>query len=166
MKRLILLRHAKSSWVNPDLGDFERPLNKRGQRSAKALGKWLRQTEWLPDHVLCSTARRTRETFERLHIDSSPELLEDLYHASAARMLETIRTAEAETLMVIGHNPGTAQLAHSLVAVAPDHPRFADYPTGALLVAEFDIGKWSKLASGSGRVLHFLTPHDLAESKG
>ncbi len=165
MKRLILLRHAKSSWVNPDLGDFERPLNKRGQRSAKALGKWLRHSDWHPDHILCSTARRTRETFEGMRIDSEPELRQELYHASAAQMLDMIRAADAETLMVIGHNPGTAQLAHELVSETPAHVRFADYPTGSLLVAEFEIEKWSKLAPGSGRALHFLTPHDLAEGK-
>ena len=62
--QLILMRHAKSSWDDPAAADFDRPLNGRGRRSAKALGHWLRQRGWLPDRVLCSSARRTRETLD------------------------------------------------------------------------------------------------------
>lgn len=163
MKTLILLRHAKSSWVNPDLGDIDRPLNKRGKRGAKALGKWLRKSPWQPDRVLCSSARRTRETCDALGLEAAAELRDDLYHASASAMLEILRQQDGAQVMVIAHNPGIASLAHSLVASAPDHPRFADYPTGSLLVAQFDISALSQLEPGIGRVESFLTPHDLVE---
>lgn len=163
MKRLILLRHAKSSWVNPDLDDFDRPLNKRGKRSAKALGKWLRGTDYAPELTLCSSARRTRETWEGLALGGEPELRDDLYHASPDRMLAVLKATEAATVLMIAHNPGIAALAHHLVAEAPQHARFADYPTGTLLAVEFELKKWSKLSPGTGRVLDFLTPHDLTD---
>lgn len=163
MKRLILLRHAKSSWVNPDLNDFDRPLNKRGKRGAKALGKWMRKSGWKPDKSLCSSARRARETWEGLMIDGEPELLNDLYHASPATMLKVLAGNEAETILMIGHNPGISQLAGELAAEPPDHARFADFPTGALLIAEFEIEQWSKITPHSGNVVTFLTPHDLVD---
>lgn len=162
MKHLILLRHAKSSWVNPDLDDFDRPLNKRGKRSAKALGEWLRAEGWQPDLVLCSAARRTRETWEGLGLPGEPVLRKDLYHAMPEGMLAILRAATAQTILLIGHNPGIAALAQDLVREAPQHPRFSDYPTGALLVAGFELKKWSKLGARSGEVKAFLTPHDLA----
>lgn len=166
MKRLILLRHAKSSWVNPDLDDFDRPLNKRGRRSAKALGKWLRDSGHAPGQILCSAARRTRETWEELKLPGMPELRQDLYHATAEGMLAALRAAEAQCVLLIGHNPGIAQLAQSIVSEAPDHGRFGDFPTGSLLIADFEIKKWGKIAPHSGNVAAFLTPHDLIENAG
>ncbi|PRY21145.1 phosphohistidine phosphatase [Aliiruegeria haliotis] len=165
MKTLILLRHAKSNWVNPDLEDIDRPLNKRGKRSAKALGKWVRKSPWTPDKVLCSTSRRTRETWEGLSLEGTPELRDDLYHASPDAMLDVIRKTEGDVVMLIAHNPGIAALAHELVAEAPSHSRFSDYPTGSLLVVEFDVKKLGKIALGSGSVRAFLTPHDLVDQK-
>lgn len=164
MKHLILLRHAKSSWVNPELEDFDRPLNKRGKRSARALAKWFRESDWKPDQVLCSSARRTRETWEELDLAGTPELRDDLYHAGADRMLKALRHAEGKTVLLIGHNPGIAALAHVLVSTPPDHSRFDDFPTGSLLVADFDIKKFAKLAPGTGEVREFLTPHDLTDA--
>jgi phosphohistidine phosphatase len=165
MKHLILLRHAKSTWVNPDVDDFDRPLNKRGKRSAKVLGQWLRAQGWAPDAVFCSAARRTRETWEGLSLKGTPDLRRDLYHAAPETMLEVIRAAPAaaKTLLLIGHNPGIAALAHQLVAAAPDHSRFNDYPTGSLLIADFDVKKPAKIAPGRGVVRSFVTPHDLTE---
>ncbi|SDL09069.1 SixA phosphatase family protein [Aliiruegeria lutimaris] len=163
MKRLILLRHAKSGWVNPELNDLDRPLNKRGKRGAKALGKWLRGTEYRPDQILCSTARRTRETWEGLGLEGEPELLDALYHAGPDAMLEALKAAKGATVMMIGHNPGIAMFAHELVETPPEHSRFGDFPTGATLVAGFDIKKWSKLEPRKGKVLEFLTPHDLID---
>ncbi len=163
MRQLILLRHAKSSWVNPDLNDFDRPLNKRGQRSAKTLGKWLRKSGYAPEVTYCSTARRTRETWEALKLDGSLQLMEELYHASPDRMLGVLHGSEASSVLMIAHNPGISALAHVLVDTAPDHPRFADYPTGSLLVLEFDVESFSKVTPHSGHVREFLTPHDLLD---
>ncbi|MFD0980391.1 SixA phosphatase family protein [Tropicimonas aquimaris] len=165
MRHLILLRHAKSSWVNPDIDDFDRPLNKRGKRSAKALGTWLHESEMHPDEVLCSSARRARETCEALRLSVGVDLREDLYHAEPEVMLEVLRKASGKSVLMIGHNPGIAAFAQMLTETPPDHPRFADYPTGALLVLDFDIKNWSKAGPGKGKVRTFLTPHDLVPAE-
>ena len=163
MKRLILLRHAKSGWLNPDLEDFDRPLNKRGQRSVRALGKWLKDKGYKPDEVLCSSARRTRETWEGLELEGEPELRLDLYHASAGILLEALKAPNAQTVMMIGHNPGLGLLAQELLAEPPDHPRFADFPTGALLVADFPIERWADIEPGSGHAIAYVVPQDLID---
>ncbi len=165
MKHLILLRHAKSSWANPEQDDFDRPLNKRGKRGARALGKWLRATGIAPQTILCSSARRARETWEGLELSGAPFFNEDLYHANADQILEKIRSSKADGkwMMVIGHNPAIGTLAKNLLVTPPEHPRFGDFPTGALLVADFDVKSFAKIVPASGTARHFLTPHDLVE---
>lgn len=161
-RTLILMRHAKSSWDNPGLDDHDRPLNERGKRSARALGDWLRR-EWLaPGEVLCSKAHRTRETLTGLELANPRVVLSDaLYLAGAAEMLAVLHGAVGETVLMLGHNPGTALLAHRLVRVAPDHPRFGDYPTGATLVVTFEGDRWGAVAPGTGDVRGFVVPREL-----
>jgi len=161
MKRLILMRHAKSDWGDPMLPDHDRPLNKRGRRAASALGHWLRDTGHLPDEILCSTAARAQETLARLALAPAPALLDPLYLAEPTEMLTILRKAHGDTVLMIGHNPGIAEFAASLVATPPAHDRFDDYPTGATLVAGFDTGNWRDLAPGTGRVQHFVIPREL-----
>lgn len=161
MKRLVLMRHAKSSWSNPVDGDHARPLNARGQRSAKALGDWLRAESVAIDQALVSTATRTRETFEALGLTCDVTYLDRLYHAGAHDMREALGTAIGNTVLMLGHNPGIAWFAHDLVASPPDHPRFDDYPTCATLVARFDIPQWHDLRPGRGEVEAFVTPREL-----
>ena len=163
MLHLLLLRHAKSSWVNPELSDFDRPLNKRGKRAARAMGDWLRREGWAPDLVLCSSSRRTRETWEAMALDGTPELRQDLYEAGAGRLLEVLRATPAGPgrILLIGHNPGISMLASDLVAAPPDHPRFDDFPTAALLIVGFEAGSPAGIEPGTGRVERFVTPHDL-----
>jgi phosphohistidine phosphatase len=141
VKRLILMRHAKSDWGTPGLPDHARPLNKRGRRSATALGDWLRAEGLVPGEILCSTAARTQETCARLGLPLAPRLLDSLYMAEAADMLAALRAVRAD-------------LPH-------DHPRFDDYPTGATLVAEFDIADWQDLQEGTGRAARFVIPREL-----
>ncbi|MEE4117708.1 MAG: histidine phosphatase family protein [Paracoccaceae bacterium] len=162
MKHLILLRHAKSSWNNPELDDLERPLNKRGKRASGDLAKWFRRQGWAPDEVLCSPALRTRETLERLKLDATPEIREDIYEAPPGALFAALQGAAGETVMMVGHNPGIGALAQILARQKPNHPRFDDYPTGALTILRFDLGDWAGLQPGSGEVVEFLTPHDLA----
>lgn len=162
MKRLILMRHAKSDWSDK-LPDKERPLNGRGRRSAKAMGKWLRDMGHLPDQVLCSSATRTRETLERLTLQARTSYQKALYLADAAQMLDVLRLADGETVLMIGHNPGIGDLAHSLMAQHPDHPRWSDYPTCATLVATFDIDAWEALQPGTGRLADFIVARDLTD---
>lgn len=165
MRRLILMRHAKSDWDDPSLSDHDRPLNARGRKAARALGRWLREQGLIPDAALVSTATRTRETWEGLVSEWSapPEavFLPQLYHAAPEAMLAMLRTAEAPTLLVLGHNPGLAELAGWLVAEAPDHEKFSRFPTGATLVAEFDTESWDGIAPGTARTADFTVPRDL-----
>ena len=162
MKRLILMRHAKSDW-SMDQEDHARPLNKRGQRSAKAMGDWLRTKSYAPDEILCSTAIRTRETLAWLSVDAQVRFDRGLYHASAPALLEALRDAERHTVLIIAHNPGIGTLANALPAKAPSHPRFGDYPTCATLVVEFDIKTWEDVQPGQGRVLDFIVARDLTD---
>jgi phosphohistidine phosphatase len=163
MKRLILMRHAKSSWDHPGLSDHDRPLNARGKRSAKALGDWLRQRNFVPDQILSSSSTRTRETFARLGLTGDVQWLDRLYHADPDDILRVLRHATGQTVLLLGHNPGIAEFAQDIVEEAPNHSRFDDYPTGATLVAEFDIDDWSLLEMGTGRALDFIVPRDLIE---
>lgn len=159
-RRLILTRHAKSAWDDPLMPDHDRPLNARGRRAARELGDWLASRGYDPEEVLCSTAARTRETWDRAALaafETLPELRVEqaLYHAAPDMMLRVLKTAQAQTVMMIGHNPGIAELAAMLPARVPVDPDFRRYPTAATLVVDFQIDDWSQLTPGSGSVLDF-----------
>ncbi|WP_372884356.1 histidine phosphatase family protein [Shimia sp.] len=160
---LILMRHAKSSWDDPLLTDFDRVLNARGRASAVAMGKWLRETGHLPEQTLCSSSARTRETRELAAMGGAVIFSDALYHASAARMLSALKEVSAATVLMIGHNPGIAMLAEALAIAPPDHPRFRDYPTCATTVFAFDAADWGAVGPASGRVVAFKTPRELLE---
>jgi phosphohistidine phosphatase len=174
--QLLLLRHAKSSWDDPRLGDHARPLSKRGRRAAAAMRRAMAELELVPDVVLVSSARRTLETLEALEPwEESPlvEAMDALYLATAGQMLEVLRgVAEtARSVLLVGHNPGLQDLAVLLVGgreAAMAHPigrQLAErYPTAGL--AEFAVtGAWRTLDAGGGRLLRFLDPRDLPEAK-
>jgi phosphohistidine phosphatase len=162
-RRLILTRHAKSAWDDPALDDHERPLNRRGQRAALELGDWLASRGYDPEEVLCSTALRTRQTWAgvlgaHLPVRAAERYLPELYHASPETMLEALRTATAQDVMMIGHNPGIAEFAAMLPAQPVLDPAFRKYPTAATLVLDFQIDDWSQVAPGQGSVLDFHVP--------
>jgi phosphohistidine phosphatase len=163
MRRLILMRHAKSDWTDFSRPDHDRPLNRRGRTSADALGGWLRARGYQADEVLCSTSERTRETLRRLKLDAGvrTHFSRALYHADAQAMQEALRRAEGNCVLMVGHNPGIADFADRLVAAPPAHDRFEDYPTGATLVCDMDLDDWSGLGWHAGRVIDFVTPRDL-----
>ena len=163
MKTLILMRHAKSDWTSGIDSDHARPLNPRGRASALALGDWLRDKSWLPDEVLCSSALRTRETLEGLGLEAPVRFLDVLYHAGPEVMQETLKAAQGDTVLLIGHNPGIAEFARLLLAEAPRHGRFRDYPTGATLIARFPLDTWSALRWGIGEAAAFVVPRELTE---
>lgn len=163
--RLILIRHAKSSWDDPLQDDHDRVLNKRGQRAAVAVGKWLVERGHAPAEVVSSTARRALETWERM-APAFPEgtLMRRepaLYHASSDRMLAALHDCAASPVMMLAHNPGIAEFAARLLARPPSHPRFAAYPTCAALVADFDAKDWAEVRFGTGRLVDFVVPRDL-----
>jgi phosphohistidine phosphatase len=165
MKRLILTRHAKSSWDDPLTPDHDRPLNERGKAAAADLGQWLASRGHVPAEVLCSDSLRTRKTFSGLApaLPATPvlELKPALYHAGPDVMLAVLRHAKADVVMMIGHNPGIAEFAHRLVAHAPRHDGFARYPTGATLVADFDVAAWADVQFGTGSTVDFVVPREL-----
>ena len=159
--RLILTRHAKSSWDDAAQPDHERPLNDRGRRSARALGDWLASRGYEPEEVLCSTAQRTRETWERvalapLEVRPALRFEPGLYHATPEQMLAILRTAAAPTVMMLGHNPGIAAFAAALPARAPMDPDFRRFPTAATLVVDFQAESWAQIQPGQGSVLDFV----------
>jgi phosphohistidine phosphatase len=160
-RTLILTRHAKSAWDSNAPSDHARPLNKRGRRSAKALGDWLRQNHHIPDQILSSSAQRTRETQTLMGFEAPTSFSERLYHASSDIIFQALREAEQSCVLMVTHNPGIAAFAHAIVTTPPDHVRFDDYPTGATLVVQFDIENWSQLSWSSGRVVDFVVPREL-----
>ena len=165
MKRLILTRHAKSSWDDPMTPDHDRPLNERGKAAAADLGQWLASRGYVPDKVLCSDAVRTRATFSGIApaLPGTPvlELKPALYHAGPDVMLAVLQNAKADCVMLIGHNPGIAEFAERLVAHAPINADFARFPTGATLVADFVIDDWADLTWGTGVVDDFIVPREM-----
>jgi phosphohistidine phosphatase len=163
--RLILTRHAKSSWDDPLLDDIDRTLNDRGEASADAIGAWLADRALVPGEALVSSARRTRETWERIVAalpgDTPARFEERLYHAGPDMILKVLRTATAPVVILIGHNPGLAEFAGRIVAAPPKHARFADYPTAATTVIDFDTARWADVGWHGGRVADFVVPRDL-----
>jgi len=161
-RRLILLRHAKSDW--PDVADRERPLAKRGRREAPTSGRWLRDHGYQPDVVICSVARRARQTWELVEqeLGGSPAVTFDprAYDAGARTLLYLARElpGSCRTALFVGHNPATTDLANAL-AETPEGPPHLHFPTAALAVLQF-TGDWADLAPGHARLAAFHTPAD------
>jgi phosphohistidine phosphatase len=157
-RRLMLLRHAKSAW--PDVPDHDRPLAKRGKHDAPLVGRWLRDHGYLPEVVVCSDARRTRQTWKLVarELGGSPAVRLDAraYAASGLTLLYLARElpAACRSALLIGHNPGVSDLARSLVE--PPEAGIS-FPTAAVAVLEFD-GDWPGLAPGQARLLDYTTP--------
>ena len=165
--RLILLRHAKSEKAEPDMRDRDRPLTARGQKDALQVDAYLVHHELLPDRVIVSPARRTRETWERLAAalpKPAPVRYDDgLYNASQAAIIEAIKGAPrtAQTLLVIGHNPGLHDAARLLVASGDVEARERlneGLPTAGLVVIDFAGNDWGKVHPHGGRLERFLHP--------
>lgn len=158
---LILMRHAKSSWDDVTLPDHDRPLNDRGRASAQAIGDWLRAQGYLPGAAVSSTSQRTGETFHILGFDVPVQYTRSLYHAGPEVMMDILRDQVAQTVLMLGHNPGIADFADRLVAHAPRHPRFSDYPTCATCVIQFDTPNWNDIGWREGQPIDFAIPRDV-----
>jgi phosphohistidine phosphatase len=163
--RLILIRHAKSSWDDPFGDDHDRVLNDRGRKAATAIGTWLGANGYTPDVMLCSDAARTVETANRIipELGGAPELKLSglIYHAAPDTILDLIKKQSAPAVCVIGHNPGIGMLASGLVKTAPKHHRFNDYPTCATTVVDFDVATWAEVGPRKGVCAAFTVPRDL-----
>lgn len=148
MKQLLLMRHAKSSWGDKDLTDFERPLKRRGQRAAIKMGKHLRRQDLIPSHIVSSTAERAHATAELVMSEfpdtTELELRDELYHALPKILVKVIHETsdDHETLLVIGHNPGMEELIFQWSA------DFVDFTTSAIAHYALNIDRWSELRLG------------------
>ncbi|MBY8976995.1 histidine phosphatase family protein [Rhodobacteraceae bacterium NNCM2] len=172
MKKVILLRHAKSSWSDPDLADHDRPLNPRGKASAPVIAQWLAHRKHLPDTILCSSAKRTKQTIKRMR-SVLPELPdakieEKLYHASPDTMRERLNKLpkSCDTVLLVGHQPGIGALTRKLAEkkVRPRCARaFEHFPTAAAAVLEFDIKDWSELKYHEASFVDFAVPRELSD---
>jgi phosphohistidine phosphatase len=169
-RRLILLRHAKSAW--PDVADSERPLAGRGHHDAPAMGRWLRAGGYVPDAVLCSTARRTRETWDLMaaELGGEPAVSFDprIYEATALSLLHLLCEAGGQhrTVMLLGHNPGLAELAIGIARMT-DGPSAKPlervrqkFPTAAAAILEF-TGDWADLTPGEAVMVEFAVPREV-----
>jgi phosphohistidine phosphatase len=170
-KRLFLLRHAKSSWEDPELADHDRPLAPRGRRAAEALATHLSKERLAPACVLCSSARRAQETLARiapaLSDDANVLIESELYRASASELLERLRRLPRTTssAMLVGHNPAVQELALTLVGGGSRlTPIAAKYPTAALASLSFE-GSWSELDDGAAELVDFVTPKALKQDQ-
>ncbi|WP_235720875.1 SixA phosphatase family protein [Magnetospirillum molischianum] len=170
MRKLFLLRHAKSSWDDPVLADFDRPLSRRGHEAAVRLAAFVERYGLTPKLALVSTARRTRETWEALAriMPTVPASYEPgLYAAGQSDLFQRLQKLDPplESVILVGHNPGLERLADFLSnrqgePVALD--RMArKYPTGALAELTLDIAGWDELECGCGRITCFTRPVDL-----
>jgi phosphohistidine phosphatase len=175
MKRLCLLRHAKSDWSDPASDDFNRALNPRGEKAADFMADYIANSPYRPDAVICSTAKRATQTFapigKRLGKSVPVKFRDELYHAMPDVMLDEIHAApdEARTLLVVAHNPGLVLLAMALAEDADEEiaTRVANgVPTGGLVVVEFDVDSWSEIEEGEGRTVFFGRPRDLMAASG
>lgn len=170
MRRLILLRHAKSDW--PDgVSDPDRPLAPRGQEAAPKMAAYLAAEGLIPDRVLVSPARRTQETWDlvRPALGSVPdETVPQIYEAPVSRLLDVVKAIpdEAGTTLMIGHNPGFQDLARLLGK--PGEARRAltkKYPTAAIAVIDLPVESWARVEAGEGTVERFVTPKSLGHGE-
>jgi phosphohistidine phosphatase len=172
LKTLYLFRHGKSSWDDPALTDFARPLTGRGRRAARLMGEHMAREKWKPDLVLCSSAVRARQTLEfamRAWSAPKPEVRfqRSLYMADADALLRQARQFDDSvgSAMLVGHDPGIRDLALLLAGKAEDI--YLDrierkFPTAALAVLSFPVRRWDRIEAGSGKLTFFVRPKDLA----
>ena len=171
MKKILLLRHAKSAWNVPNQSDHDRPLNDRGERAARVMAAHIVAKAPRPDLILCSTAVRTRHTLAPLVTAlASPappiSLEKQLYLASESELLERLQALPegVAIVLLIGHNEGIGELAAALAGQGPRDmlERLREkYPTGALATLALRQGPWSALAPGTCELLAFVRPRDL-----
>jgi phosphohistidine phosphatase len=168
MRRVYLLRHAKSSWKDRSLADRDRPLAGRGKRAAKAVAGHIEAAGIRPDLVLCSPARRSRETLNGVEAAFGERVEarfeEALYGASVAELLARLRALppEVDSVMIVGHNPGLEELALALASEGAERARLQEkYPTAALATIDLPADDWSAIEPGSGEFVAYVRPRDL-----
>ena len=165
MKTLTLVRHAKSSWNHPGLADFERPLNKRGERDAPRMGSRLAAQHIRPQIIVSSPAVRALTTAKVIAsaLGCQPaEIITDerVFHAYSDQLLDVIRGFDASFhhLMLVGHNPGLTDLVNQLA-----HAGISNIPTCGIVVIRFSVDRWRDVSDGAGEMLLFDYPKKILE---
>jgi phosphohistidine phosphatase len=172
MKILTLLRHAKSGWDDPATRDFDRPLNPRGRRAARAVAREMRRLGLGFDRILASPARRVVETIEAVAAEFGPlpaDYDERLYLASPQMLQEVVHEtpADAERLLLVGHNPGLESLALALAGAGPLRCELElKYPTATLAEIALPVESWAEVRAGAGEIRRFIRPRDLDPELG
>lgn len=172
MKRLFLLRHAKAQPADGSIEDFDRTLLLSGMQDAAVMARYLRKADHKLDLILCSASARTTQTAELVlqELTSEVEYRDNLYLADAPKLLAAVRGAPAAVtnLMLVGHNPGLENAA-TLLAREPvrrkeraRHEALEEkFPTSALAILDFDVGRWRDVEKGAGKLVDFVRPRDL-----
>jgi phosphohistidine phosphatase len=161
MKTIILVRHAKSSWKDSSLDDFDRPLNKRGKRNAPFMGKKLKGRKILPDLVLSSPAKRAKKTAIAVakaldYPKKKIVFFDKMYHASARHLFELLKNLDDknESIMLFGHNPSFNDFADMLLKKNP----ISNIPTTGVCCIRVDVNQWQKVEEGKGEIVFFDFP--------
>jgi phosphohistidine phosphatase len=164
MKTLYILRHAKSNWDDPDLADFDRPLNHRGNSAAPFMGELMERRGLVPDVIFSSTAVRARETAELVKTgaewDSGITFEERIYEASPQTLVQVAAAIDDgfESAMIVGHNPGIEGFIRFLTG------KLERMPTAALAVIDLDVERWKQVEAGSGKLRKIIRPKDEMKS--
>jgi phosphohistidine phosphatase len=172
MKRLFLLRHAKAQPADGSVEDFDRTLLLSGMQDATAMARYLKKGDYHLDLILCSASARTTQTAELVlqEMPSDVEYRDTLYLAEAAKLVAAVRGAPAAVtnLMLIGHNPG---LEHAATLLAREPVRRKErarhealeekFPTCALAILDFDVGRWRDVEKSAGKLVDFVRPRDI-----
>ena len=168
MKTLYVLRHAKSDWGDESLPDFDRPLNHRGRKAAKAVGHEMRDRGIRPELVIASPAIRAKETVEHVLEGLGENLrvreVRRIYEAGKGPLLEIVRDApdDVDHLMIVGHNPGFQDFVVTLAEPCALREEVEEkFPTGALADLRFPVDRWSEIAPATGRLEDLIKPRDL-----
>jgi phosphohistidine phosphatase len=170
VKTLTVMRHAKSSGDDPNLNDFDRPLNERGRKSARAMGKELKHRGVKFDRVFASPAMRVRETLndfadgydQQLDVRFAPEI----YEATVERLLNLVRELPDDVAepLIVGHNPGLQELLVELTGDDRDklrHRIVAKFPAAAVATVRLPADRWSDIELGSGEIAELILPKEL-----
>jgi phosphohistidine phosphatase len=162
MKTLLLMRHAKSSWKHPDLPDQDRPLNKRGEKDAPHMGKFIRDKELIPQYIMASPAKRVTQTvdgmLEKMNYKGKVEYIDSLYLAEPGAYLSTLQSVsdKFERVMVVGHNPGLEGLLQILSG------QVESLPTASIAHLVLPIEHWADISEEThGELVVRIKPRDL-----
>jgi phosphohistidine phosphatase len=175
MKRLTLLRHAKSGDDGTVARDFDRPLNAKGRRAARAIGRYMRDQALRFDAVVASPATRVAETLQEVEAGYggalAPHWERRLYLATPTELLDIVHAAapDAQSILLVGHNPGLEQLVLTLVPERGDGARGEvelKYPTASLSEMIFPVDRWEDVDQGRGELVRFVRPRDLDPELG